>query len=243
MPDEEQGAYQHRRPLAPIAAPWHTAALILLISSVAVAGTLLGRSGEPRPAVAPDGRLGIYLPMVVVPWMLTLYVAYVGRTGHAQRGLGPLLGRGWRRASDAVVDLALAVGLAVAVRLLEHLLEHLLGPAADAKHAAAVAAVLPQSATERAAWIAVAASTAFGEEVVYRGYLQIQLGALTRSRAAGVALQALLFGIAHLEQGPAAAGRVALYGLLLGVLVQVRRSLLPGILAHALVDAAAAFVR
>jgi hypothetical protein len=121
-------------------------------------------------------------------------------------------------------------------------LEIILAPRVDAARTAALAPLLPRTVVERVGWVAVAAAAAFGEEVVYRGYLQTQLGALTRRPWLGVVLQALLFGVAHLDQGPVSASRVALYGLLFGLVVRARRSLLPAILAHALIDAASAWV-
>jgi membrane protease YdiL (CAAX protease family) len=186
--------------------------------------------------------------MIVVPWMLTFYVACAGRTGRAQRSdgltkvryatLGTLLGRKWDSFGRAGVDIVIGVTLAIAIRLLEHVL---VAPV-DAAHASAVAAMLPRTGAERAVWIVVAMSTGFGEEVVYRGYLQRQLGALTRHPIAGVLLQAVLFGVAHLQQGPAAAARVVDYGLLLGGVVRARNSLWPAIIAHVLIDASGAFV-
>ncbi len=174
--------------------------------------------------------------MVVVPWLLTFYVAWVGRDRHTHRSLASLLGRRWSGAGGAAVDLALA--LAVAVTIVG--CERVLSPFVDQRSAALVA-ILPRSLLERLAWVLVALSVGFGEEVVYRGYLQTQLGALTRRGWLGVLLQALLFGVAHLDQGPTSAARIALYGLLLGGLVRLRGSVLPAIAAHIAIDAASSW--
>jgi membrane protease YdiL (CAAX protease family) len=108
---------------------------------------------------------------------------------------------------------------------------------------AAIAQLLPSTEAERLTWLVVAVSVGFCEEVVYRGYLQTQLAAFTRSRTLGVALQAALFGIAHLEQGPASALRIGAYGLVLGVLASARGSLLPGMLCHIGIDLASGLLR
>jgi membrane protease YdiL (CAAX protease family) len=218
------------RSIAPL---WHTAALILLISAVAVIGSSLSARGAASSA---SGKVGAYVPMLLVPWLLTFYVVRVGRDDRAHRSLATLLGAKWSSGRRAAVDLVL--GMAVALVILA--CERALSPAIDAR-AAALVAILPRSLAERLAWIAVALGVGFGEEVVYRGYLQTQLGALTRRPWLGVVLQALLFGIAHLEQGPASAGRIAVYGVILGVLVRARRSVLPAIVAHVAVDLVSAF--
>jgi uncharacterized protein len=222
---------------APIAPLWHTAALILLISAVALVGTVLARSGRQPATPEASGRLVAYLPMLVVPWLLTLYVARVGRDPGAHRSLATLLGRRWDTLPRAGVDLALAIGVALVIAGCERALAAPVDPA----RSAALLAMLPRTLAERAAWLLVAISVGFGEEVVYRGYLQTQLGALARRPWLGVALQALLFGVAHLEQGPGSAARIALYGLLLGALVRWRGSLLPAIVAHVAIDAASAW--
>jgi uncharacterized protein len=150
-----------------------------------------------------------------------------------------LLGRRWRTAGRAFTDLACALAGFFVIMGVEFASARLFVVGRNA----AIAALLPSTGAERLTWIAVAVSVGFCEEVVYRGYLQTQLGAFTRSRVLGVVLQALLFGLAHLEQGPAAAARIAGYGLLFGALAQFRRSLLPGIACHVAVDLAAVFLR
>jgi membrane protease YdiL (CAAX protease family) len=87
-----------------------------------------------------------------------------------------------------------------------------------------------------ALWIALSASAGFCEEAVFRGYFQRQFSALTRSRWAGLVLQALLFGISHGYQGIGAMARIALFGLLYGGLALWRKSLRPGMVAHAWSD-------
>jgi membrane protease YdiL (CAAX protease family) len=108
---------------------------------------------------------------------------------------------------------------------------------------AGIRGLLPRDTLERIAWCVVALSVGFCEEVVYRGYLQKQLAALSGRVTLGLALQAALFGIAHLEQGFGAAGRVGLYGVGLGALALFRGSLVPGIIAHVAIDLAVGLTR
>lgn len=192
---------------------------------VAITGLLL-----PPVAVAPApvSLWQRYLPALVVNLSLVFYVARAFRPRNALRDL---LGSGWQNPARALINLCLAVGLFAVVGGLESLAALL-----DSGRNAAVSALLPHTVAERLAWVALALCVGFAEEVVYRGYLQTQLGAFLRRPWAGVLLQAVLFGIAHLDQGAPRALRIAGYGLLFGIVAYQRRSLLPGIVAHVALD-------
>jgi len=215
-----------------VAPRWHTALLITLMLAVAIAGTLLGQHAPSAPAVtSPRTRIfGQYLPLLLVNWGLA---AYCCRLFLERSALPQLLGRRWRE-GGFVLDLLLAVALGALIVACESLAAHVSGAGRNA----AASAILPSTEAERLTWLFVAGSVGFCEELVYRGYLQIQLSAFSGSAAVGIVLQAVLFGIAHLEQGLAPACRAAGYGLALGVLARVRRSLLPGILCHVGIDLA-----
>lgn len=210
--------------------------------AVAGTGTLLRYANAVRPASPPVEAAqpallwSRYLPLLLVNWGLTLYVSRLFRQGNALPGL---LGRRWDSTRRAATDLALALATGAVIRLLEGLSARTL----DLGPNAAVVALLPSTGADRLGWVLVACSVGFCEEVVYRGYLQTQLTALTRHVSAGVILQALLFGIAHGEQGLLAALRMAGYGLLLGALARFRRSLLPGIACHVGIDLASGLLR
>ena len=209
---------------------WHTAALIALILLVAVVGLSLDAgSGDRAPTARGSGAVVAYAPAIVVQWGLLLYVCRVGRPCSA---LKALLGRGWARASDVVLDLVLALPVWLLIEAVE---------AFAAREGPSIPSALHAGRTEAALAGVLALSAGFCEEVVYRGYLRVQLTALTHGAALGVVLQAALFGIAHLDQGPARACRVAAYGLLLGILAAWRGSLAPAIVCHVCVDLSAAF--
>lgn len=83
-------------------------------------------------------------------------------------------------------------------------------------------------------------TAAFGEELLFRGFVQGRLQALLGTRAyAGplaAALQAALFGLAHAYQGPTGMLVAGSIGLGFGLLRLRCRSVWPLILAHGLID-------
>ncbi len=175
----------------------------------------------------------MYAPMLTVQAALAVYVCRVGRPASA---LSALVGRGWSTVARALGDVALACAAAAVIEVAEACFARAAGPRG------AIASLLPHTPGERAAWTGVAIAVAFGEELVYRGYLQAQLAAFTRRPAVAVALQGILFGVAHTDQGPWVALRFAAYGIGLGALARRRRSLIPGMLAHAGIDVASGWL-
>jgi membrane protease YdiL (CAAX protease family) len=279
LPEPRPPADPARPDLAP---RWHTAALLALYLAVAITGLALTRQGA-APAIAQEGgsRAAIYLPMCVVQLLLVVYVARVGRPRWA---LSSLLGERWTTARRAGVDVVLAVALWLAIRGLELAWIRMAGPPPHA-----IAAILPGSSAERIAWVIVSVTVGTCEELVFRGYLRIQLGACLggadrggqrdassprrededvrmhvesdqRRRAPrlcrpptgapprqapsaftgrawlAILIQAVIFGLAHAQQGAASAARIAIYGLALGAVAQSRRSVVPCILAHVATD-------
>jgi membrane protease YdiL (CAAX protease family) len=203
---------------------------VALIVTVALTGLAVRVAAGPSPGVAPGSRVGlVYLPTLVVQWALVFYVCRVGRP---QSVLKQLLGHPWNTSRRACVDGAIAISTFVFIHAVESFWPHSFAT----RQSASLLVALPQTATEQLVWIAVAVSVGFAEEVVYRGYLLAQLSAFTGSTAAGVVLQATLFGLAHSDQGVSAAIRIAIYGIGFAVVALARRSLLPGIVSHAAID-------
>ena len=223
-------------PPQPVASGWHTTLLITLFLALAVAGALfqrqaVSRSGAPsHPDVVP-----LYLSLLVAEWGLFLYVRK-GALRQTGTTLGELIGGQWRGPQDVLVDAGLALGVWAVWRILDAGWERWLGPG----HAASIQPFLPRRAVEILLWIALSISAGICEELAFRGYLQRQFAALTHRPWLGVGLQAALFGIAHGYQGIQASLKIAVYGALFGLLALWRRSLRPGMIAHASTDLQAA---
>ncbi len=95
----------------------------------------------------------------------------------------------------------------------------------------------PATHLELFVWFFLSATAGFCEEIIFRGYLQRQLGILCRSTLAGVLLSAVIFGAAHGYEGPARMFLIGIFGLMFGLLAWWRKSLRSGMMAHAWHDA------
>jgi hypothetical protein len=220
-------------PLAPVASYRHTAILAGAFLLLAAAGAVFQSAPAPNAAGDSDhpNVIPLYLSLLVAEWGLLYYVWKAGlrRSGSQLRDL---IGGRWIRGLDVLRDLLLAGAVWLLWLGVQRGCDLWLGPGRER----CIDAYLPRGPAEVALWIALSLSAGFSEEVVFRGYFQRQFAALTRSRLAGLLMQGLLFGISHGYQGPGAALRITLFGLLFGGLALWLRSLRPGIAAHAWTD-------
>ena len=91
----------------------------------------------------------------------------------------------------------------------------------------------PANGIEIAAWGALCLIVGFSEEFVFRGYLQSQGIALFHRIPLGVLLSAIVFGFAHGYQGLRGMCLIGAFGAMFSIIALMRRSLFPGMLAHA----------
>ena len=215
-----------------IAAPWHTAIVLFALLGV----SLLGAHVDLRTVFGGRGRLPSYLFVIVFEWTTVAFIMW----GLHRRDirLSDVIGGRWTRGLDVLRDVGLGIAFILifggAVQVLTHVLNVAPPPS--------MLEMLPQTPIELVAWVFVSLTGGFCEEVIFRGYLQRQLSALTHSVVIGIVLQALVFGLAHGYQGWKLMSLIALYGACFGVLAHWRRSLRPGIIGHALQDTAGGFL-
>jgi uncharacterized protein len=215
------------RPL--IAPAWHTIVFIAIFVGLSVVGGFFQHAVNQHPQpVAPSGNaVSRYISVVVFEWLLVLYV----RMGVHKRGvrLRDLVGGRWATPKEVMKDFALGAGLwAFWIGLMN---PHLLGGGTNAAQG-----LLPKGILESLAWIPLALSAGFCEELAFRGYLQKQFQAITGSAGWAVLLQAIVFGVGHLYEGVGQVGRIMLFGVLFGILAVWRKSLRSGMIAHAWSD-------
>ena len=215
---------------APIASPRHTLIVLAIIAAIALIGyrQMHAPPGAAAPAKSPS-RLPTYLAVIALQYGWVQLV----RGGMRARGrsLGELTGGMPRTARAAAVDLLLAAALYAAANGAIYAVRWLLHPP-DAN----TSFLLPHTIPEKALWLLVSMAAGIGEEIVFRGYLQRQMHALTGSAAAAIILQAVLFGAAHAYQGLAAIALTGAYGLVLGIGARWRGNVLAAAVAHAATD-------
>jgi membrane protease YdiL (CAAX protease family) len=216
-------------PVTGVASTGHTALLLLVFLVLAVQAAM-GRAMEewPRTLSEPGARVRLYLQMFGLLWVWVAYVWFgVRRAGGSLRSLldaAPWTAARWFRYT--------AIGLAGFVfwLMLGAALGALLPPSAEQLRG--VAAMLPHTPGERLLWVAFALSAGICEEILYRGYLLRQFGALARNRSAAVVIQAVVYGLGHLALPFEMVVSVTLLGLLLGVIAVWQKSLGPGMILH-----------
>jgi CAAX protease family protein len=182
---------------------------------------------HPQAVVSSGNAVPRYISVLVFEWLLVLYV----RMGVYKRGvrLRDLVGGRWATAKDVLKDIVLGAALwALWIGLMN---PHILGGGTNAAQG-----LLPQGTLQSLAWMPLALSAGFCEELAFRGYLQKQFQAITGSGVWAVLIQAVVFGVGHLYEGVGQVGRITLFGVLFGLLAAWRKSLRPGMIAHAWSD-------
>jgi uncharacterized protein len=216
-----------------IAPRWHTALLVAFFLGLAVGGAFFQRHFRSQPGMLEghSGLVPLYLSLIAMEWGLFLWI-WRGGLRRTRTTLTALIGGEWASAKDVLADCGLALGLWAVWTLVDAAWNRWFG----AGHAASIQGYLPQRALEILLWIGVSVSAGFCEELVFRGYFQKQIEAFAHSRWIALFLQAGLFGIAHGYQGVEACAKIACLGALYGWLALWRKSLRPGMIAHAWSD-------
>jgi len=215
-----------RQPIAPW---WHTALVLAILATMSVASWY--QHGLPNVHVPGLGsRLSGYCTVLVAEWFQAFLIWLALR----RRGLSisSLVSGRWQTLGSFFRDLGLAVGFLVVAIPLVGGLAYLIGGNANSN----VDNITPKTAFDLVVWLGLSATGGFCEELTFRGYLTRQFSAWTGSRAFGIALQGVAFGLAHGYYQKVMVV-IVIQGWLLGLLASWRKNLRPGILAHGLQDA------
>ena len=180
---------------------------------------------------ANPNRVRIYLITLIVEWFFfVLVVVGVRRSGAS---VLVVLGDHWHSARQVLRDIGIAAGFWIVTGMLLWLLSWLLRITAPGRN---LQAMLPHGGAEIALWLALSLTAGICEETIFRGYLQRQFMAMTRSAPAGILLSAAAFGAAHAYQGFRMVILISLYGAMFGILAYWRGSVRPGMIVHAWQD-------
>ncbi len=222
-----------------VAPVWHTVFMLAaLIADIVLQITVFiprWNIAETDQQRSLHSRVEMYLFNMAIEWVIVAFVWLgVRRRGHGLRGL---IGGQWKTWRAIAADILLAIGLWVLFIGLSYGIMQFLylnGYREAPNHV--MQNMLPASTPEMILWAILSLSAGFSEELVFRGYFQRQVSALTGSAAAGLLSQSVLFGIGHVYQGLMRMTIIAIYGLMFGLLAKWRNSLRPGILSHAWTD-------
>jgi len=207
----------------------HLALFVVILLGFSFAGS----SGQHR-VVERFGRPAFYLATIIWEWMLLAYV-WVGM--RRQRWtLAELTGGKWKTPEDVLLDLALAGGFWIVAAVVLAAVGFALGLAGQAQQADTLKQIgflAPANLKEILLWLGLSVTAGFCEEIIFRGYLQRMFITLTRSSVLGILLSAALFGAAHGYEGAPRMIQIGVFGLMFGILAHFRKSLRPGMIAHA----------
>ncbi len=210
---------------------WHTAILIAVLLIASVNGN---RSKHP---LAAGSKIPQYLWTMTWEWILAGFV-WLGIRKRVR--LRELIGGRWATWEDFFLDVVYAGvfwGGAMFVLVGTAVLMHLDQAGKIGSMRKQLGFLTPGTNLELAVWFCVSLTAGFCEEIIFRGYLQRQFAAIANSMLAGVLLSAVVFGASHGYEGAARMILIAIYGLMFGVLAWWRKSLRPGMMAHAWHDA------
>jgi uncharacterized protein len=218
-------AARARRPF--IAPLWHTFSVLLIFAYFSFRDVQHTQNPASSLAAATHG-------VIIRGYLLSIFYE-CGMAAWAWGGvqfkggnLRTLTGGRWTSWRSLAVDMAIAIPFWAAWELTARLV-HL---AVDRVQTPTTPYHPPSGFAEVFLWIALSVSAGICEEIVFRGYLQQQFRAATRSEIAAVILQGFVFGLLHTYQGWKQVMVIMPLGILYGALVAWRRNLRASIIAH-----------
>jgi CAAX protease family protein len=215
--------------------PWDFAVILIVLGVVVPwRGAVRIRELLGQPELATAERLGLYASTIAFQWVTAAIILWrvqwhgieVARLGVALPSL--------TRAALVSVALLLPL-LANQIYSLRRLAR--LPPEQQGVVGALARKLMPQNLVESLAFIALAASVAVCEELIYRGFVFTAFyAAFGGSVGAGILASSLMFSVAHLYQGSRGVLSTFLVGLLLAGARAWTGSLAPCIVVHLFVD-------
>jgi hypothetical protein len=210
-----------------IAHPLHTIVLVVAMSLWTLSGKMT--AGQMRASASPH-VIPLYVTSILFEWAVLAYIVWGVRRHGAS--LEAVLGPSWTSPRRFFKDLGIAAAFWLGSGILLVIFSRLL----RADTAAQVQFMLPRTTVEIAVWILVAITAGICEEALFRGYLQRQFIAFTGSVPLGLILSSIIFGAGHAYQGVRSATLIGIYGLMFSLVAERRKSVRPGMIAHAWQD-------
>jgi membrane protease YdiL (CAAX protease family) len=211
-----------------IAPAWHTLSILIAFAYFSVRQAMrVSNAAAAQGPISHGALLRGYVLNIALEWGM----AYWAWAGVYWKGgnLDTLTGGRWTSWRSLLADVAIAIPFWIVWELTAWAV-HL---AVDRVNTPTAPYQPPSGFTEISLWILLSLSAGVCEEIMYRGYLQKQFSAATRSLAAGVILQGAVFGLSHTYQGWKQVMVITALGILYGAFAAWRRNLRANIIAHA----------
>lgn len=222
-----------------IAPLWHT----LLITALILGNSFLG-SSKVGAVHGSGSRILLYGGTFITQSVLVLLVWF----GIRLRGvrMRDLIGGKWKTVEAFLLDVGIAFGFWIValsilfgVRVALGTIDlHNMQKSVD-DTVRILGPLAPHTYLEAGLFVMLSVSAGLFEEIIFRGYLQRQLGTLGHSAVVGIVASAVIFGLGHLYQGPRMMIAIGVFGALFGILAHFRKSLRPGMMTHAFQDSIA----
>ena len=214
-----------------VARPLHTVVVLCVLAAVVLWGYFL--ADQMRTSANPN-RIRFYLHSLAFEWLLfAVVIAGVRRNGTP---LGAVLGDRWHSLLQVLRDIGIAAAFWIVSAILLVIASWALRILALGRD---LRFLYPHGTVELLLWLAVSITAGICEETIFRGYLQRQFMAITKSAPVGILISAVIFGAAHAYQGVRRALVIGLYGAMFGILAHWRKNVRPGMIAHAWQDSLA----
>jgi len=209
--------------------------LIFLLICVAITASSAfnaGHSHAPDAPVHASSMIWAYVSLIALEW---LWVRFVMRGMKPQgRSIREFFGQRWATPAEVGKDVLYAALLFAVIYGLGLAVSRLWPDGGGPNNP--LLPSTPAGPLGVSVWIGLSLSAGICEEIVFRGYLQRQLAALTGRPVLAIVGQAAIFGLAHGYEGLRAVLFIVVYGVLLGALAAWRGNIRAGIWEHAVWD-------
>ena len=233
QPLSAQPTIEDKKLLAPV---WHTVVIAVLMLGYSAAGAwgtsrMMARGSG---SISEKGRILQYALTIAVELFL-LFLVWLGLHIKKNR-IRDLIGGRWDKPEAFLIDVGIAFVfwvLAFAVLIGLGFALGLTKPAQAEGAKKLIDALAPRSVGGLILFIVLSTVAGFVEEVIFRGYLQRQIAVITGNAYIGLFVSALIFGGSHGYEGLRRMFLIFVFGSMFGLLALWRKSLRPGMIAHA----------
>jgi uncharacterized protein len=212
--------------------PWHylyTFALVAVMIFMSFAG-----AKQQGQFAARRGHFTFYA-LTIGTELVLLGLTYLG-IRFSRMTLRDVIGGRGNTMEDFLLDVALAFGfwiVSFGVLIGLGYAMHMAKPGAIDEGKKTIELLAPHGGLELILWICMSVVAGFVEEIVFRGYFQRQFSTLLRNVWIGMLASAAVFGLSHAYEGRQRMLLIFIYGAMFGTLTIWRKSLRPGMMAHA----------